>query len=179
MRIIEIRVMPVNNAPSFESIMSEVLMCSDLRHFHRRVATNMSAGPAEQHQKLSFHVQLLAGATDLFDQAPTVSKNGTMSFTITATRSAVARVAALNITLFDDGGTDDGGHNRSLSSTFTVTIEAYLEHNLSTLVYAMDEDTAPASIQLMVSVQDKGCGGSIALASIQLLASFLPAVMIP
>ena len=150
--VIEIRVMPVNNAPSFKSIANEALLCSDLRHFNRQVAVNMSAGPSEQLQNLSFRVHLITGGTDLFEQTPVVSQNGTMSFISTATRSVNARVAVLNITLVDDGGAEDGGRNHSTPSTFTLTIEPYLEHNLSTLVYIMDEDTAPAAIQLLVCI---------------------------
>ena len=149
-RALEIRIVPVNNAPSFQMIIRHALLCSDRRHFSGHAATNITAGPLEENQTLSFEVQVVSEVSHLFDELPTVSSNGTLSFATTATRSSSARVAAFNVTLLDDGGTYGGGANRSSSVTFSVTIEAYLEHSLSTLVYTLDEDTSPAFVQLLV-----------------------------
>jgi len=58
--------------------------------------------------------------------------------------------AIFNLTLFDNGGTARGGINRSYSAMFSVTVEDFLTHSLSTVLYTLDEDDATGHVQLLV-----------------------------
>ena len=61
--------------------------------------------------------------------------------------------AIFNLTLFDNGGGARGGINRSSSVIFSVTVEDFLAHSLSTVVYALDEDDTSSHVQLLVCVR--------------------------
>ena len=62
--------------------------------------------------------------------------------------------AIFNLTLFDNGGTARGGINRSYSDMFSVTVEDFLTHSLSTVLYTLDEDDATGHVQLLVCLFD-------------------------
>ena len=143
MHVIEIRVLPVNTAPSFSMLTSGVLSCYDSPILASSVVGNVSPGPYED-QNVTFHVALIDGNASLFSTFPTVDTDGTMHFVISKTSWGSAQVS---ITLYDDG---DGGQNRSSPSTITVQVEEFLDLTLSTVVYIVDEDDSLRSLQLLV-----------------------------
>jgi Calx-beta domain/Bacterial Ig domain len=82
-------------------------------------ATNVEPGPAnESNQSVSF---TLSGDTNpsLFSVAPTISPTGVLTYTATATDYGSA---SITVTLMDNGGTANGGHNMSTSATLVINV---------------------------------------------------------
>lgn len=144
--VMEIRILPINTAPSFALLLPAALVCYNYPVFDKLVAVNISAGPFED-QNVTFLVDLVRGHASVFDKFPAVATDGRLNFKIANTSSGEA---VLNITLVDDGGEVRGGNNRSSSHTFTIKVEEFLMHSLSTVAYVIDEDST-SSLQLLVS----------------------------
>jgi hypothetical protein len=115
-----ITVKAVNDAPSFtKGADKEVLEDAGLQTF-AGWATGISAGPAnESGQTLTFQVTNNTNAA-LFNGAVTISATGTLSFTPAANANGDA---VLTIHLEDNGGTLDGGVDRTASTTFKITVK--------------------------------------------------------
>lgn len=82
-------------------------------------ATDVTAGPRESGQALTFTVTTDNPA--LFATAPAVSPAGTLTYRAAANAYGVATVT---VTLSDDGGTANGGADTSAPATFTITVSA-------------------------------------------------------
>ena len=83
-------------------------------------ATGISPGPPnEAGQSVSFTVTNSNNA--LFSVQPAISAGGTLSFTPTLNAFGVVTVSA---TLYDSGGTANGGINHSSAQVFTITVNA-------------------------------------------------------
>jgi RHS repeat-associated protein len=83
-------------------------------------ATNISAGAAlEEGQTLTFGVTHDNNA--LFSVPPAVASNGDLTFTPAANAHGTAIVG---VTLHDNGGTLNGGHDTSDPQSFTITVTA-------------------------------------------------------
>src|SRR5205807_466741 len=84
------------------------------------LATNISAGAAnETGQALTFVVTANSNPA-LFSSAPSVAGDGTLTFTPAPDAFGTAVVT---IVLRDDGGTADGGVDTSAPQSFTITVE--------------------------------------------------------
>ena len=82
-------------------------------------ATEISAGPGEDDQSLTFEV--VADDESLFDVPPAVSPEGVLTFTPDPNEVGTANVT---VRLIDDGGTDHGGVDASAEQTFVIeTVE--------------------------------------------------------
>jgi len=80
--------------------------------------SHIDAGhPDESNQTLTFH--LFADNQDLFLVQPTVTANGTLKYTTAPDKNGVASVA---IYLKDDGGTEDGGVDESITKYFKINV---------------------------------------------------------
>lgn len=111
-----ITVRPVNDAPTFVSG-GDITVAEDSPAFSAPWAGSISVGPAnESAQAPSF--QLWTASSALFTVQPAVSAGGVLTFTPAPNANGVAVVSA---TLYDDGGTADGGQNLN-SQSFTITI---------------------------------------------------------
>src|SRR5262249_31754618 len=111
-------VTPVNDAPSFTK--GENLTVQDTAGAQTRTnwATNISAGPADESgQTLNFIVS--NNNNSLFSVQPTISANGTLTFTPAAGMSGTATVT---VQIHDNGGTLNGGVDTSAAQTFTITV---------------------------------------------------------
>ncbi|HMP23286.1 MAG TPA: hypothetical protein PKC76_04105, partial [Saprospiraceae bacterium] len=111
-------VQPVNDAPNFTPG-GDVVVLEDAGPQSLLWATNISAGPPDEAaQMLTFVIESLSEPS-LFAEVPQVSDDGTLRFT-----PASDAVGTAEITLFlqDDGGTENGGVNRSVNQTFTITL---------------------------------------------------------
>ena len=148
MHVMEIRILPINTAPSFALLMPEALVCYDNPVFDKLVAVNISVEPFED-QNVTFLVDLIRGDASVFDKFPKVTTDGRLDFKIANTSSGEA---VLNITLLDNGGNVRGGNNRSASHAFTIKVEEFLIHSLSTVAYIVDEDST-GNLQLLVSAK--------------------------
>ncbi len=113
-----ITVTAVNDTPSFVKG-SDISVFEDSgANTFSSWATSISAGATDETaQTLSFQVS--NNNTNLFSTQPTISTNGTLSFTPAA--NAVGS-ATVTVSLRDNGGTANGGSDTSGSQTFTITV---------------------------------------------------------
>jgi hypothetical protein len=114
-----ITVVAVNDAPSFTSG-GNVAVLEDSGAYSAPWATNVSAGPPDESgQSVNFSTSNNNPA--LFAVAPSVSPSGVLSFTPAPNANGTATVT---VTLFDNGGTANGGSDTSAPQTFTITVTA-------------------------------------------------------
>jgi hypothetical protein len=108
---------PVNDEPSFTAGPS-VTANEDSGAHSSGWASNISAGPSdESSQTLTFVVS--AVNTSFFSVQPAVDSGGNLTFTPATDAFGTTTV---DVYLMDDGGTTNGGDDRSPPSTFTITI---------------------------------------------------------
>jgi hypothetical protein len=113
---VAVTVTQVNDAPSFTSG-GNVSVLEDSGAYSQPWAANVSAGPNEGSQTVTFHV-----ANDdhaLFATQPAIAADGTLSFTPNADADGAATVS---VYLTDNGGTANGGVDTSPTQTFTLTV---------------------------------------------------------
>ena len=110
---------PVNDRPTFTKG-SDITVPEDSPAFSENGwATNISPGAAnESTQTLTFNVTANSNPT-LFAVAPAVSPTGRLTFTPAAAKSGSATIT---IALTDDGGTANGGDDRSVARQFKITV---------------------------------------------------------
>jgi len=109
----------VNVAPSFTAGDDQTASEGDGPQSVPDWATDISAGPSESGQTLTFLVT--NDNNGLFSEQPAVSADGTLTYTSAPGARGVAHVT---VTLMDDGGTANGGADTSAPQTFTITINA-------------------------------------------------------
>ena len=114
-----INVNEVNDPPSFTSG-GDVTVDEDSGAYAAAWATNISAGPGEGGQTLTFVITQNTHA-GLFLVAPAIAADGTLSFTPAANQNGTA---AITVELQDNGGTANGGENTSPAKTFSITVNA-------------------------------------------------------
>ncbi|MBM3822127.1 MAG: tandem-95 repeat protein [Verrucomicrobia bacterium] len=145
-RDVAVEVKPVNDAPSFvagpDVAVSEDSGAARLAGWAR----GLSKGPGDEAgQTLRFEVSNTSPA--LFETAPTVNADGTLAFAPTANAFGVATVS---VVLVDDGGTADGGAERSLARTFTIRVDPVNDAPTLNTVNNLtrDEDSGPFTLTL-------------------------------
>ena len=115
-----ITVTAVNDVPSFTKG-NDVTVTEDANGtgaYSAAWATSISAGAAnESDQTLTFNVA--AANTALFSTQPAIDASGNLTFT-TATNANGS--TTVTVSLSDNGGTSNGGDDKSDDQTFTVTI---------------------------------------------------------
>ena len=122
---LSIEVQRVNQAPSF--VLTQNITVEESSGFHSipRFAINISAEPGFESswpQEITFSLTQVAGEEIWFEQAPHISENGTLQFTVRSFRNGNARFLAM---LNDDGGVLTGScQNSSLVQDFYLTIES-------------------------------------------------------
>ena len=112
-------VTPVNDAPSFTKGADETVNEDAGAQSVPGWATNISAGPNESGQVVTFVVS--SNNPLLFSSAPSVASNGTLTYTPASDENGSAIVT---IKATDDGGTLNGGINQSAEQTFTITVRS-------------------------------------------------------
>ncbi|MDB6028210.1 MAG: tandem-95 repeat protein, partial [Verrucomicrobiales bacterium] len=114
-RSFDVTITAVNDAPDFEGT-NVLVRTTTAAQTVLNWATSMNTGPVnESAQALSFQVSNDNNA--MFSVQPTVSTNGTLTFTPT-----MDGTANLNVYLQDDGGTANGGTDTTVLKTFTITV---------------------------------------------------------
>jgi len=112
----------VNDAPSFTAGANQTVPFGSGAQTIPAWAGNLRAGPADESgQALSFAV--LNDNAALFAVQPAIDAGGQLSYTPAAGGSGSA---TLTVTLQDDGGTANGGDDRSNPAVFTITVEESL-----------------------------------------------------
>jgi VCBS repeat-containing protein len=118
---VNITVTAVNDAPSFVKGADQVVNEDAGAQSVSAWATSIAAGPVnEASQTVTFNVTANSNPT-LFSAAPSVSSNGTLTFTPAANANGSATVT---LTLSDNGGTANGGADTSAPQTFTIDVNA-------------------------------------------------------
>lgn len=112
-----ITVQAVNDEPSFISG-GNVSVLEDSVAYSAPWATSISAGPGDESgQTTNFNTS--NDNTALFSAQPSVASNGTLTFTPASNATGSATVT---VTLFDNGGTANGGDDTSPAQTFVITV---------------------------------------------------------
>lgn len=113
-----ITVNPVNDAPLFTKGSNIEANEDALAQTHVGWAKNISAGPAsEAGQMVNF--ELTNDNNELFVNQPAIDASGTLTFQSAANASGTTTVT---VVLKDNGGTANGGVDRSIATTFVITI---------------------------------------------------------
>jgi uncharacterized delta-60 repeat protein len=107
-------------------------------------ATDISPGPDEAGQTVSFHV-LSNSNPSLFATAPAIGPNGTLTYTPAANAFGSA---TLQIVLQDNGGTANGGDDTSDPQVFTISIAPVNDAPSFTagLDQTVNEDVGPRTV---------------------------------
>jgi len=122
-----VNIKPINDPPTFTPGKNIEVFEDAPPQEIKGWATNISAGPYEQAQKLTFVLQVDETTQDpnryptLFAEGPAISPDGTLTFTLApnAHGSALVRVQ-----LKDDGGVENGGLDISAVHPFTITVKS-------------------------------------------------------
>ncbi|HJR95863.1 MAG TPA: HD domain-containing phosphohydrolase, partial [Gaiellaceae bacterium] len=113
-----ITVSPVNDAPEFSLGGSQTALSALGRQSVPGFASSISCGPPnESGQDVSFVVSV--DKPNLFRVAPTISPDGTLSYTPKLLGLGVATVTVVAV---DSGGTEHGGRDTSGPRTFTIVV---------------------------------------------------------
>jgi VCBS repeat-containing protein len=109
---------PVNDAPNFESGVDQFVLQDAPRQIVSQWATHLSPGPGnEAEQAVSFVV--VNDNESLFDEAPAIDGTGQLTYKPAPNAFGVAH---LTVQLVDNGGTANGGVDRSPPQPFVITV---------------------------------------------------------
>lgn len=115
---VNVTVLPVNDAPSFTAGADQTVQVNAGAQTVPGWATNISAGPTnEGWQTLTFNVTNNNAA--LFSVPPAISADGTLTYT---PAPGMTGTATVTVYLQDNGGTANGGVDRSVERTFTINV---------------------------------------------------------
>jgi len=168
---VTVTVISVNDMPSFTIASSPPSVSEDAGpQVVINFATAVTAGPGEASQGLTF--VLTATDPSLFAVSPTITISGsvgTLSYTPAPNANGTTSVQA---TLYDDGGTANGGQDTSTTQTFVITIFpvndapnavddtlGVMENSGTIFVDVMLNDSDVDSINLFLSSATQGSGG--------------------
>jgi Bacterial Ig domain len=119
--IVNVRMSPVNDAPSFTAGANQTVAEDSGPHSIPGWATNISAGSDdESDQRLTFEVTNNTN-TELFSTQPSVAANGTLSYALAADKNGSADVT---VRLKDNGGIANRGADTSAEQSFTINVTA-------------------------------------------------------
>lgn len=107
----------VNDRPSFSIPGAQTVLEDAGAQTVPNFAGNVSAGPLEDAQSLSFTVTITNPG--LFSVAPSVSSAGTLTYTPAPNANGNANVTLI---LKDNGGTENGGEDTSSEQSFTISV---------------------------------------------------------
>lgn len=158
-------VQPVNDAPTFTKGADQIVNEDSGAQTITNWATGISAGPGESGQTLSFFIAKVSNPS-LFSAAPVISSTGTLTYTPAANAFGSAEVTVF---LQDNGGTANGGMDRSDVHTFTITVNAV--NDAPTFTKGADQTVAEDSG--LVSVANWSTGISVGPANESQVVNFV------
>ena len=142
-------ILPVNDAPSFSGGSDITLPQNSAAQIINDWATDIMVGPENEQNQVASFVVLSNNNENLFNTQPIVSSNGTLSFE-PSLNVAAHGTAQVVIALVDNGGTENGGVDQSISDTLNINL---LRFNTAPTVnndnYIVDQGQ---SIQLSVGL---------------------------
>ena len=113
-----IRIESVNDAPSFKPGPGKTVIKSSGFNSFSNWATNIIPGPVNEASQTLEFITATSG-DNIFTQDPSVSPTGTLSFIVAGGTFGSATVS---LYLKDDGGTLNGGNNRTDTITFNISV---------------------------------------------------------
>lgn len=111
---------PINDPPSFTAGSNVMALDVDGTVTIPNWATNISAGPDETGQLLTFNI-VSNSSPFLFAAGPSVSPAGTLSFTAAELADGTAMI---ELELMDDGPSGGANNNTSATQQFSITIDS-------------------------------------------------------
>jgi hypothetical protein len=153
----------VNDMPSFETGPGQRMFENAGRQTRAGWATAIFAGPAnEATQRVGFRVS--TDRPSLFAEEPSVSPDGTLTFTPAANAHGTASVTVQAV---DDGGIAQGGVDSSRPQTFSIVIEHLNHAPIATAdaVPAVEDDPAGVTFDVLANDTDVDAGDTLTLAS--------------
>jgi hypothetical protein len=142
-KTIDVTILPVNDAPSFELI-TKTIECENFstENEYSEIVSKISAGPANEKQDVSFVVG--SDNKELFESQPQITPDGTLLFT---PDSNTTGTAILSVYLQDNGTDANGGVCQSDSERITIVItQGYVQ--LSGKITEKDSTTPIANAQI-------------------------------
>ncbi len=156
---VRVEIISVNDAPLFAKGANQTRVEDSGAHTVSAWATAISPGPANESTELvQFFVTGNSNPT-LFSVAPAVSPTGDLTYTLAANASGAATI---ELTLQDDGGTDNGGVDTSAAQTFTITVTEVNDTPVATAdtLPAMGEDSGVNGIAFSTLLANDHAGPS-------------------
>ncbi len=132
---VTVTVVQVNDPPAFTAGSDITAIADGSPRTVAGWATAISAGPADEaDQTLAFEI---VGNThaDLFEVAPTVAGDGTLSYQL---KAGAEGTATISVRLKDNGGTSSGGADLADAQTFEITSLPFNPWHNATNVYDVD-----------------------------------------
>ena len=149
--LVSIAVQPVNDAPSFVAGPDIVALRTGGAVTRPGWASAISVGPANEAAQLPQFVVTVNTRPTLFALPPQVEADGTLSFT----PSGVAGNAVIGLELRDDGGTANGGVDRSAAQFFAISLQS-AGTDLSASIEAPVAFVDGAALQFSVRIANAG-----------------------
>ncbi|NLG96041.1 MAG: tandem-95 repeat protein [Chloroflexi bacterium] len=117
--VVQINILPVNDAPSFTPGSTAITVLEDQGEYTQaNWATAISTGPANESSQ-AYEFIVTNDNEDLFAVQPAVASDGTLTFTPAPNQYGQAHIS---VVLRDDGGTANGGSDTSPATTITVDV---------------------------------------------------------
>ena len=114
-----IHILPVNDPPSFSKGADQVVAEDCGKKTVPGWATNLSSGPENENTQ-SVHFVISTSDDSLFTELPDITPDGTLTYLPKKDQNGLCTIS---VTLYDDGGTENGGKNYSNTETFTINIK--------------------------------------------------------
>lgn len=154
--LVGITVLPVNDAPTFQAGPDIVALRNGGAVTLPGWATNPTPGPADEAAQALQFVVTVDTRPSLFAAGPTVAADGTLSFT----PSGEAGTAVIGLELRDDGGTANGGVDRSAPQFFSLALQSPgTDLSIDIDATAAYLDNAP--VQFTVRVENAGPSAAV------------------
>jgi hypothetical protein len=114
-----INVTPVNDAPSFVKGANQTILEDAAPQTVANWATAISTGPANESDQSIVCFTVSTDNNGLFSVQPAIAVDGTLTYTLAPDTNGSATVT---VYVKDNGGTANGGIDRSPAQTFTITV---------------------------------------------------------
>jgi len=121
-----INILGINDAPSFKHKNNPTIIEDSGFQRIENWAYDISSGNLEKNQSILFNVLIrgynqgsVIDNSDFFEILPKISSDGALTF---ASADDVNGVVLLSVYIEDDGGTDNGGKNRSIIHDFNINV---------------------------------------------------------
>ncbi|HEY6169414.1 MAG TPA: Calx-beta domain-containing protein [Verrucomicrobiae bacterium] len=145
-----VAVIAVNDPPSFDQGPDQIVAEDSGQQAVVAWATNILAGPPEEAGQSVMFITTNNNPS-LFATPPSISPAGMLAYTPAPDANGTA---IITVTLMDDGGTANGGQDKSTQHTFTITVTPVNDPPTArSLTVTLNEDT-PTPIHLLASDMD-------------------------